>query len=329
MPLPKAPLIRRLTFAALLLLTAWQAVACTGASNPAAERDCRPISHAAGTTCVPNEVERVVTLDSVAFEYAIALGLKPVGTVSSDFSSYLHNQAKETENIGQSGEPNLEKVLALKPDLILGLDFHQNLYPQASQIAPTVLLKFDHSGQWKEAFQTFSTAVNREAAGEQVMAEYRGRLEELKRRLAAAPSPPRVSVIRVYPESINLYLRDSFPGTILQDAGLPRPPAQDVSAVEAQSIANNPIQMSISRELLSDADGDVIFLWTGENTAEAKQEAEQKLANLKADPLWQQLNAVQQNNVYQVPSYWIGSGPIAANRVIDDLFKYLVEKEPG
>jgi len=316
------------------MLTAWQTVACTGASNSAAESDCRQISHAAGTTCVPNEIERVVTLDSVAFEYAIALGLKPVGTVSSDFSSYLQNQAKETENIGQAGEPNLEKVLALKPDLILGLDFHQALYPQASQIAPTVLLKFEQSGQWKEDFQTFSTVVNREAAGEQVMADYRRRLQEFKRRLAAKasasdPLPPRVSVVRVYPESISLYLRDSFPGTILQDAGLPRPPAQNLSAAEAQRIANNPIQMSISRELLPDADGDVMFLWTGENTAEAKQQAEKKLTELKADPLWRKLEVVQQNKIYRVPGYWIGSGLIAADRVIDDLFKYLVEKESG
>ena len=74
MPLPQARLTRRLMLPALLLFTAWQAVACTGASNPTAEDDCRPISHAAGTTCVPNEIERVVTLDSVAFEYAIALG---------------------------------------------------------------------------------------------------------------------------------------------------------------------------------------------------------------------------------------------------------------
>lgn len=331
---PKVLLTRRLTLTALLLLTAWQTVACTGASNPTTEGDCRPISHVAGTTCVPNEIERVVTLDSVAFEYAIALGLKPVGTVANDFSTYLGNQAKETENIGQAGEPNLEKVLALKPDLILGLDFHQSIYPQASQIAPTVLLKFDHSGQWKEVFQTFSTIVNREAAGKQVMADYRRRLDEFKRRQAASasgsnPTPPQVSVVRVYPDSINLYLRDSFPGTILQDAGLPRPPAQNLSAAEAQRIANNPIQISISRELLPRADGDVMFLWTGENTAEARQEAEKKLVELKADPLWQKLNAVQKDQVYQVPSYWIGSGPIAANRVIDDLFKYLVEKEPG
>lgn len=335
MRLPKALLTRQhwrwLILTVLLLFGFGLTVACGRASESADQANCFNVNHAAGVICVPNKAERVVTLDSATFENAIALGLQPVGTVSSDFSGFLQDQAVEAENIGQAGEPNLEKVLALKPDLILGLDFHQNLYPQASQIAPTVLLKFEHSGQWKQVFQTFSTVVNREAIGEKVMADYRGRLEEFQRRLAANapasdPGPPTVSVVRVYPDSINLYLRDSFPGTILQDAGLPRPPAQDLSATEAQKIANNPIQLSISQELLPRADGDVMFLWTGENTAEATQQAEKKLAELRANPLWQQLNAVQQDKVYQVPSYWIGSGPIAANRVIDDLFKYLVEE---
>ncbi|UKO96864.1 hypothetical protein [Nostoc sp. UHCC 0870] len=43
-------------------------------------------------------------------------------------------------------------------------------------------------------------------------------------------------------------------------------------------------------------------------------------------PLWKQLNAVQAGKVYKVEnSYWGGSGYIAANLVLDDLFKYLVK----
>jgi iron complex transport system substrate-binding protein len=42
--------------------------------------------------------------------------------------------------------------------------------------------------------------------------------------------------------------------------------------------------------------------------------------------LWQQLNAVKQGKVYQVPDYWIGYGPLAANAVIDDLYKYILDK---
>jgi len=48
-----------------------------------------------------------------------------------------------------------------------------------------------------------------------------------------------------------------------------------------------------------------------------------KLEQLKASPLWRNLKAVKENKVYVVPSYWIGSGMLAANAIIDDLFKYL------
>jgi iron complex transport system substrate-binding protein len=83
--------------------------------------------------------------------------------------------------------------------------------------------------------------------------------------------------------------------------------------------------MAISQEVLSQVDGDVLFVWTAENEAGANQEAQKKLEKLQSDPLWKTLNVVQKNKVYFVPSYWIGSGPIAANAILDDLFKYLVE----
>jgi hypothetical protein len=50
------------------------------------------------------------------------------------------------------------------------------------------------------------------------------------------------------------------------------------------------------------------------------------LQSVKTDPLWLQLTAVQQGRVYEVPGYWIGSGILAANAVLDDLERYLVSR---
>lgn len=323
-----------------MLLILGLAIACQRNSAPMFEQsvNCTPVKHLAGTTCVPNSFERLVTLDSVAFEDAVALGLKPIATVSSNLSSHLREQMKDIKNIGQTGEPNLENVVSLNPDLIIGLDFYQQIYAQTSQIAPTVLFGFEHSGQWKEVFQTIGKILGRQDTAQQVMDDYGKRLKEFKTKMSFKPSAsqkgagysveahlPKVSVIRIYPNSINLYLRDSFPGTVLQDAGLARPPAQDLSADEAQRIANNPIQIAISRESLRQVDGDALFVWTAENEAEANRDAQKKLKELQNDPLWKTLNVVQKNKVYFVPSYWIGSGPIAANAILDDLFKYLEE----
>lgn len=50
-------------------------------------------------------------------------------------------------NLGDVEAVNLERVLALKPDLILGLANSAAPYSQLSQIAPTVLVDFEHSGE--------------------------------------------------------------------------------------------------------------------------------------------------------------------------------------
>lgn len=312
----------------LALVTLGLVVACQGGESTVDQStavDCTEVEHAAGTTCVPETYERLVTLDGVTFEYAIASGLSPIATAVGGLMEHMAEQVAQVENVGLAGEPNLEQVLALKPDLIVGLDGNEAAYAQATQIAPTLMFSFEHSGQWKTLFQQMAAALGQADAAQQTMAAYDARTADFKAQMGTRLSDLQVSVVRIYPETTNLYLRDSFVGTVLQDAGLARPTAQDVGADEATALFDNPIQTSISRELLGQADGDVIFLWTGENTPEAMATAQQKLEALQQDPLWQQLKAVQAGRVYAVPSYWIGSGPIAANAILDDLFKYLVE----
>ncbi|MES1022319.1 iron-siderophore ABC transporter substrate-binding protein [Gloeocapsa sp. BRSZ] len=316
---------RRIRFSLLTILTLL-IVACTSNARIAVNADCYTVQHVAGETCVPRQPQRVVALDSVTFEYLLSLGIRPIGTVSSTFAADLQQDLTGVADIGSTGEPNLEKILALQPDLIVGIDYYQTIYSQSSQIAPTVLYEVEHSGKWNEIFLNFAQMLQKGEVAQQVMNNYYTRLEQFKQQMGERLNTTEVSVVRIYPERINLYLKDSFCGTILQDAGLPRPPAQAIAADDAQKRFGNPIQTSISRELLSQADGDVMFVWTGENTAEANQQAQQKLAQLKSDPLWQKLEVVQQNKIYQVPSYWIGSGPIAANLVVDDLFKYLINR---
>lgn len=281
----------------------------------------------AGTTCVPNQFRRLVTLDAVSFEASLALGLKPVGTVVSSLSKHLQANLADVDNVGRQGEPSLEQVLALEPDLIIGLDSHRPIYTQLSAIAPTVLVQFDHSGQWQQTFRAVAEALGRSQIAQQIMADYYRRLETFKVCMGDTLEQIQVSVVRIYPNTISLYLRDSFAGTILQDAGLARPPAQDLEAAAAKRLTGNPIQITISRELLSHADGDVMFVWTAEDEAEIEPVAQRQWLTLQQDSLWQKLHAVQQGHVYFVSSYWIGSGPIAANRVVDDLFRYLVGTE--
>ncbi|MGF1519733.1 MAG: ABC transporter substrate-binding protein [Nodosilinea sp.] len=286
--------------------------------------DCRLIQHALGETCVPLHPKRIVPTGSGIFENLLALGIEPIATVSTFVDSpHLQARIKEFPNIGLDGEPSIEKILAMKPDLILGDIYNENIYHQLSQIAPTVLLPFTHSGDWKTFFALTGDAVGKPETAQQVIDDYYKRLDTFKQQMGDHLSQTEVSIIYVYPDTITVYTTAGFNGTILQDAGLARPPAQNLDATATQQRdSSSPIQYRISKEVLHEADGDVIFVISTHGTPGVTE----RLDRLKADPLWAKLKAVQQGRVYEVPDYWIGSGPIAANALIDDLFKYLLEQ---
>lgn len=53
--------------------------------------------------------------------------------------------------------------------------------------------------------------------------------------------------------------------------------------------------------------------------------SEESFRQFQNHPLWQTLNAVKTNQVYQVDSgYWSFGNLLAANAILDDLFRYLL-----
>ncbi|MDY7014471.1 MAG: ABC transporter substrate-binding protein, partial [Cyanobacteriota bacterium] len=179
-----------------------------------------------------------------------------------------------------------------------------------AQIAPTILLVKGGDSDWKNVLKLTATALGKPEQAEQRLQEYQQRLEELKRELGSEAESLEISVVRVFPGRIRLYQKGSFVGEILDDAGLSRPDSQQ----------SDKIWTEISQERIQDADGDVIFVWT------LGERADKALEKLKRDPLWAKLKAVRENRIYEVPGHWIGSGFLAADAVIDDLFRYLLEE---
>ena len=112
------------------------------------------MSHTRGTTEVPAEPERVVVLDLGELDSAVALGMTPVGAVRAPVNdgllSYLEDELTDVELVGEIGEPDLEKIAALEPDLILGSELRvAEFYDELSALAPTVFTE-TVGVAWKE-----------------------------------------------------------------------------------------------------------------------------------------------------------------------------------
>ncbi|MEA5516458.1 iron-siderophore ABC transporter substrate-binding protein [Nodularia sp. UHCC 0506] len=272
------------------------------------------ITHTRGETAVPINPERVVALDNIALDSVLTLGVQPIAALidqsTGKFPVHLRDQITDRTEKLSSNQPNLERITQLKPDLIIGGKNVEPVYNQLNQIAPTILLEQGGSSDWKSGFLLTAEAMGKLKQGETLLDNYHQRVEQLRSRLTN-PEDMEVSVVRIFPQGLRLYQNDTFIGGILKDIGLSRPASQN----------ENNSWVQISREKLEAADGDVIFVWS------LGDEAQNKLAQLKKDPLWSKLNAVQAGKVYEVPAYWIGSGSIAANKVLNDLATYLLDKE--
>ncbi|WP_256498543.1 ABC transporter substrate-binding protein [Chroococcidiopsis sp. CCNUC1] len=82
----------------------------------------------------------------------------------------------------------------------------------------------------------------------------------------------------------------------------------------------------VSREDINSIDGDAIFLLSVDSD---KVPGSFTVNQFAKDPLFSQLNAVQKGQVYQVDAevWHLGSNILGANRILDDLFKYLVAEK--
>ncbi|MDZ8110155.1 MAG: iron-siderophore ABC transporter substrate-binding protein [Nostoc sp. DedQUE12a] len=280
------------------------------------QQECQVVQHVMGRTCIPRHPQRVVTLWMGTFCSTLALGIKPIATAwyaGESFPEHLQGKADGVKNIGF--QPNLEKILLLKPDVIVSTTRFQNIYKQLSDIAPTVVLNNPSPPPpWQKHLEDTAKLFDKEQESKQLISKYWQRIEKLKQALSVSAEPMQVSVATIDKTfGIYTYGMKHPIGAVLNDIGLQRPSAQNGDFFT---------KGNISQENLSDIDGDVLFL-----SYRGGKAARETLEKLQKQPLWQKLKVVQKNQVYFVDSsHWYAFDVLAMNAIVDDLFKYLVNQ---
>ncbi|XQQ07506.1 MAG: ABC transporter substrate-binding protein [Leptolyngbya sp. IPPAS B-1204] len=300
--------------------------------NPTTQNDrsspsiSRTVSHAMGETQVPVNPQRVVTLDTGHLANALALGIQPVGSTAwyrtehqsglGPVEPYLANRAEDLTILGygfSADQVSLEKLLTVQPDLIMAVSPHRAIYDQLSQIAPTVLYDYPSGDGWKNFLRSSSEALGKTQKAEALLRDYQQRIAEFKQKMGSRLSM-QVSVIHPLREGTRIMYKGFFGGSVIQDAGLSRPPEQDQDGYNSQPV---------SFEWIPKMGGDVILVISFRDRDSLKL-----VEDLKRNPLWSQLEAVKQGKVYPVDAeHWYGGDIVTANLVLDDLFNHLLRAE--
>jgi iron complex transport system substrate-binding protein len=291
--------VRLPRFTALLAVAALALTACGSAENDSPDAAAssagfpRTIEHAMGKTEIPAKPKRVVALDASFVDATLILDTPVVGytdyrSINGKLPDYLGDDrttyGSEAQAVGTLAEPNLEKIAALTPDLIITAKVrHEKLYDQLSKIAPTIMSETT-GPTWKDNIRLEAKALGAEDLAEQEISSYQKAAKTVGDAINAKAGNPAISIVRFVDGPTRLYQKKSFSGIVLKDAGLARPKSQDVED----------FALEISPERIKDADGDAIFVT---EYADEKGLSAKTAAQFKTNPLWKPLAP----KVHEVP----------------------------
>jgi iron complex transport system substrate-binding protein len=317
-------LARRGLVAALALGVAVALAACSSpaadAGSTAAAGETRTVTTPEGDVTVPSDPQRIVSVHSWSTETLFDLGVTPVG-VEDGGEQYVPprylDRWKPIDKVAQGGTIDFEKLAALQPDVIVGVDvpYLSADYEKLSAIAPTVLAPFDDDSSWQDYPAFTADAVNRTAQLDELKADYAAAVDEVRSTYADAIASTRWDIIQGGFDAGNywIYGTGSPIGTVLTDIGS--------TFADATTNAPGSESQSVSYEqagLLQDADA--IVYYTNNDGSPAND-----IDQLFALQAYQSLPAVVAGNTVGTSDFLLGSYA-DANGALDSIVEVLKKR---
>lgn len=204
-----------------------------------------------GPVEVPKNPQRVVVLTRFLTGNVMALGVPVVGV--DEMSKTNPNFEEKLKNVEAVSDESLEKIIELKPDLIIGLSDIKNI-DKFKQIAPTVTYTYGKVDYLKQQLE-IGKLVNKEKEAQAWVDDFSARAkkagEEIKAKIGANAT---VSVIETFNKQLYVYGDNFGRGTeiLYQAFGLPMPE-------KVKEATKNDGYFALSTELLKDYFGDYVI----------------------------------------------------------------------
>lgn len=226
---------------------------------------------------------------------------------------YLRKSLQGVVHVGLETQPSLEDIALLRPDVIVASRFrHQRIAPLLAQMGTLVML--DEVFEFKQTLLLMGVALQRQEQATHLLRLWQQRVTQLRQALQtrfAGRWPLTVSVLDIREDHIRSYLPDSFAGSVITELGFAWTP----TASEAQGVS---LKLT-SNESLPAVDAQLFFIFKHSDSQAAQRNYQRLLGN----PMWQQLQAPQQDQVWPVDgvSWSLSGGILGANQMLDDIAK--------
>ncbi|GGG85808.1 ABC transporter substrate-binding protein [Paenibacillus radicis (ex Gao et al. 2016)] len=247
--------------------------------------------------------ERIVLLNTEAMALFDQLGGTAVGLATAP-GTELPEGAKTVDMVGEIQAVSLEKVIALKPDLVIGQAFfHAGLRKSlAASGIPLALTKIDSYDKVIETGILFGQLLGKEKETEQAVKEMQSRIQAIVEKVPN--QPVSFAAITIMPMGVSIQKSGTLTLDIADRLKL-RNIADDMPA------GDHPGSVPYSIESLIAADPDYIFLVVHGTEEEGKERLKE---DMEKNPAWSSLRAVKEGKLSFLPADFVNNPGLDMDR---------------
>ncbi|HEC68965.1 MAG TPA: ABC transporter substrate-binding protein [Candidatus Omnitrophica bacterium] len=233
---------------------------------------------------IPERIERIVSLNVAATEILLDLGLKDK-IVGVSFSGSNPEAVKDKPKVGKGfGNVNVEKVLALRPDIVFAYKGDASVLKEKG--IPVFVVDTSNLEEVISLIKDIGKAVGKGREAYKIVKRMRDRIDEIRRKLKD---------VKFYPL---VYFEAGSPGYTRGRGSL----THDLIALAGgKNLARNePVVFPIlSQEYIIAENPDIIVA----------EEYGAKIEEIKKRDGWQNIKAVRNNRIYKAPVYFTNYTP--------------------
>jgi iron complex transport system substrate-binding protein len=227
------------------------------------------------------------------------VGLEKKGTTADDFLPFVDPNWKQ-KIVMESG-PNAEQIAALKPDLVL----MKGVIPDALSKAlgqvniPTLYVNLETPDAFYQDVTNVGTALGEESRAQEIIAYYKDSIARIQQPLAGLSDAdkPRVLLLEYTDQGGSVAVKVPAKGWM--------------QTLEVQTAGGNPVWLdaALGTDGWTVTNLEQIALWNPDKiflVITYTLNPYEVVDTLKADPIWTQLKAVKNNELYGFPQDWYG-----------------------
>lgn len=284
--------MKKLLLGSIALVMIVLALAGCGKSTSSSSATTKELTFNGQTYTVPKDPQKIAVLSNSVLSMLYAVDGKAISRVST--TDKLPSEIEALPALGQTANINMEQLLGLNPDVVLGLENQHKKYEaqlQSSKI-PTVLIDYDGIKDNVPLLTFLGELTNHQDKAKTVIATYENNIAKVKDAVKSQ-QPARVAVLRATGKGVTAETDTAITASMVKDLGM----TNVVTSHLDKTTTDKTVPYSL--ETLAADNPDIIFVVTMGKEEEITKSMKKAMTD---NPAWANLKAVQNNRVIYLPS---------------------------